>query len=105
MTSKLIDKLTKFCFHSASPTTPASHTHNTSPNGEGRDYRDTPIYSIQLSKLLSLLFGRGDYYYAIYHPILYTLPDNYNALTYPLLLFYQYPARHIATPNILRAKT
>ena len=30
MTSKLIDKLTKFCFHSASPTTPASHTHNTS---------------------------------------------------------------------------
>ena len=33
MTSKLIDKLTKFCFHSASPTTPASHTHNPSkPN-------------------------------------------------------------------------
>ena len=33
MTSKLIDKLTKFCFHSASPTTPASQTHNTSkPN-------------------------------------------------------------------------
>ena len=33
MTSKLIDKLTKFCFHSASPTTPASLTHNTSkPN-------------------------------------------------------------------------
>ena len=30
MTSKLIDKLTKFCFHSASPTTPASLTHNTS---------------------------------------------------------------------------
>jgi len=30
MTSKLIDKLTKFCFHSASPTTPASHTHNPS---------------------------------------------------------------------------
>ena len=30
MTSKLIDKLTKFCFHSASPTTPANHTHNTS---------------------------------------------------------------------------
>ena len=30
MTSKLIDILTKFCFHSASPTTPASHTHNTS---------------------------------------------------------------------------
>ena len=29
MTSKLIDKLTKFCFHSASPTTPASHTPNT----------------------------------------------------------------------------
>ena len=29
MTSKLIDKLTKFCFHSASPTTPANHTHNT----------------------------------------------------------------------------
>ncbi len=29
MTSKLIDKLTKFCFHSASPTTPASQTHNT----------------------------------------------------------------------------
>ncbi len=65
MTSKLIDKLTKFCFHSASPTTPASHTHNTSkpnpqhqqakpttplgltpnpsPNGEGRDYRNRPI--------------------------------------------------------------
>ena len=30
MTSKLIDKLTKFCFHSASPTTPASLTHNPS---------------------------------------------------------------------------
>ena len=30
MTSKLIDKLTKFCFHSATPTTPASLTHNTS---------------------------------------------------------------------------
>ena len=30
MTSKLIDKLTKFCFHSVSPTTPASHTHNPS---------------------------------------------------------------------------
>jgi len=29
MTSKLIDKLTKFCFHSASPTTPASLIHNT----------------------------------------------------------------------------
>jgi len=28
MPSKLIDKLTKFCFHSASPTTSASHTHN-----------------------------------------------------------------------------
>ena len=30
MTSKLIDKLTKFCFHSPSPTTPASLTPNTS---------------------------------------------------------------------------
>ena len=30
MTSKLIDKLTKFCFHSPSPTIPASHIHNPS---------------------------------------------------------------------------
>ena len=30
MTSKLIDKLTKFCFHSPSPTTPASLTPNPS---------------------------------------------------------------------------
>ena len=30
MTSKLIDKLTKFCFHSASPPIPASHIHNPS---------------------------------------------------------------------------
>ena len=42
MTSKLIDKLTKFCFHSASPTTPASLTHNTSkPNPQSQQVTPT----------------------------------------------------------------
>ena len=44
MTSKLIDKLTKFCFHSASPTTPASHTHNTSkPHSQHQQVKPTPL--------------------------------------------------------------
>ena len=84
MTSKLIDKLTKFCFHSASPTTPASLTHNTSkphpqhqkttpttplgltpnpsPNGEGRDYRNRPIVRNNKTK-----------FYRLYRQILFIL--------------------------------
>ena len=84
MTSKLIDKLTKFCFHSASPTTSASHTHNPSkphpqhqkttpttplgltpnpsPNGEGRDYRNRPIVRNNKAK-----------FYRLYHQILFIL--------------------------------
>ena len=87
MTSKLIDKLTKFCFHSASPTTSASQTHNTSkpnpqsqqakptiplgltpnpsPNGEGRDYRNKPVIRNNKTKC-----------YRLYRQILSALPPN-----------------------------
>ena len=73
MTSKLIDKLTKFCFHSASPTTPASHTHNTSPNGEGRDYRNRPIVRNNKAK-----------FYRLYHQILFIL---YTQSLFVIMLF------------------
>ena len=95
MTSKLIDKLTKFCFHSVSPTTPASHTHNTSkphlqplsaspptplcltpnpsPNGEGRDYRNRPVVRNNKAK-----------FYRLYHQILFIL---YTQSLFVIMLF------------------
>ena len=95
MTSKLIDKLTKFCFHSVSPTTPASLTHNTSkphlqplsaspptplcltpnpsPNGEGRDYRNRPVARNNKNK-----------FYRLYHQILFIL---YTQSLFVIMLF------------------
>ena len=95
MPSKLIDKLTKFYFHSASPTTPVSHTHNTSkphlqsqqakpttplgltpnpsPNGEGRDYRNKPIVRNNKTK-----------FYQLYRQILFIL---YTQSLFVIMLF------------------
>ena len=88
MTSKLIDKLTKFCFHSASPTTPASLTHNPqqatpttplgltpnpSPNGEGRDYRNRPVVRNNKTK-----------FYRLYRQILFIL---YTQSLFVIMLF------------------
>ena len=95
MTSKLIDKLTKFCLHSASPTTPASLIHNTrkphpqhlsaslptplgltptpSPNGEGRDYRNRPIVRNTKTN-----------FYRLYHQILFIL---YTQSLFVIMLF------------------
>jgi len=95
MTSKLIDKLTKFCFHSPSPTTLTSLTHNTSkphpqhqkttpttplgltpnpsPNGEGRDYRNRPIVRNNKAK-----------FYRLYRQILFIL---YTQSLFVIMLF------------------
>ena len=95
MTSKLIDTLTKFCFHSVSPTTPARLTHNTSkpplqplsaspptplcltpnpsPNGEGRDYRNRPVARNNKNK-----------FYRLYHQILFIL---YTQSLFVIMLF------------------
>ena len=97
MTSKLIDKLTKFCFHSASPTTPASHTYNPSkpnpqsqqakpttplgltpnpsPNGEGRDYRNKPVIRNNKTKC-----------YRLYRQILSALPPNSVYTLHPVFI-------------------